>query len=76
MKIKKGLVGLVSIGLLAGYSGGLLEKAIMRLADIQLSLPVFLVALVIMACRTRRPAASTTRWWISFRFSGGASRKR
>jgi peptide/nickel transport system permease protein len=42
------LIGL-SIGLLAGYSGGLLEKAIMRLADIQLSLPVFLVALVIMA---------------------------
>ena len=42
------LIGL-SIGLVAGYSGGLLEKAIMRLADIQLSLPVFLVALVIMA---------------------------
>jgi peptide/nickel transport system permease protein len=42
------LIGL-SVGLVAGYSGGLLEKAIMRLADIQLSLPVFLVALVIMA---------------------------
>jgi peptide/nickel transport system permease protein len=42
------MIGL-SIGLLAGYSGGLLEKAIMRLVDIQLSLPVFLVALVIMA---------------------------
>jgi peptide/nickel transport system permease protein len=42
------LIGLC-IGLVAGYAGGLLEKAIMRLADIQLSLPVFLVALVIMA---------------------------
>lgn len=42
------IIGL-AVGLLAGYSGGLLEKAIMRLADIQLSLPVFLVALVIMA---------------------------
>ena len=42
------LIGM-SIGLVAGYTGGLIEKAIMRLADIQLSLPVFLVALVIMA---------------------------
>jgi peptide/nickel transport system permease protein len=42
------IIGLAA-GLLAGYGGGWTEKAIMRLADIQLSLPVFLVALVIMA---------------------------
>ena len=39
----------LSIGLFAGYSGGILDKLIMRLVDVQLSLPVFLVALVIMA---------------------------
>jgi len=42
------LIGLVA-GLLAGYGGKWLDKIIMRFADIQLSLPVFLVALVIMA---------------------------
>lgn len=42
------VIGLAA-GLLAGYTGGWTEKVIMRLADIQLSLPVFLVALVIMA---------------------------
>ena len=41
-------IGLAA-GLAAGYTGGWTEKAIMRIADIQLSLPVFLVALVIMA---------------------------
>ena len=39
----------MAMGLIAGYTGGWTEKAIMRLADIQLSLPVFLMALVIMA---------------------------
>lgn len=42
------VIGLAA-GLLAGYTGGWTEKVIMRMADIQLSLPVFLVALVIMA---------------------------
>lgn len=42
------IIGLTA-GLIAGYRGGWVEKVIMRLADIQLSLPVFLVALVIMA---------------------------
>ena len=39
----------MAAGLVAGYSGKWTERLIMRLADIQLSLPVFLVALVIMA---------------------------
>jgi peptide/nickel transport system permease protein len=42
------LIGLAA-GLFAGYSGNWLDKTIMRIADIQLSLPVFMVALVIMA---------------------------
>jgi peptide/nickel transport system permease protein len=37
----------VSLGLLSGYFGGLLDALIMRLADIQLSIPPILVALLI-----------------------------
>jgi peptide/nickel transport system permease protein len=37
-----------SIGLLAGYRGGRTDALIMRLADIQLSFPAILIALVIM----------------------------
>lgn len=37
----------VSLGLLSGYFGGLLDAFIMRLADIQLSIPPILVALLI-----------------------------
>jgi peptide/nickel transport system permease protein len=40
------LIG-VSLGLLAGYSGGRVDAALMRLADIQLSFPAILVALLI-----------------------------
>lgn len=39
----------VFIGLLSGYLGKTVDTIIMRIADIQLSLPVFLIALVIMA---------------------------
>jgi peptide/nickel transport system permease protein len=46
--ILSALIGLTA-GLVAGYGGKWLDKIIMRLADIQLSLPTFLVALVIMA---------------------------
>jgi len=42
------IIGLTA-GLIAGHSGGIIDKLIMRLVDVQLSLPVFLVALVIMA---------------------------
>jgi peptide/nickel transport system permease protein len=37
----------VSLGLLAGYVGGRTEAAIMRIADIQLSFPAILVALLV-----------------------------
>lgn len=41
-------IGLTA-GLISGYRGKWLDKIIMRIADVQLSLPTFLVALVIMA---------------------------
>lgn len=37
----------VSLGLLAGYRGGLLDGLIMRIADVQLSFPSILIALLI-----------------------------
>ncbi len=37
----------VSLGLIAGYRGGLLDAIIMRVADIQLSFPAILIALLI-----------------------------
>jgi len=42
------VVGLVA-GLVSGYFGGLVDSIIMRIADIQLSFPAILVALIIMA---------------------------
>ena len=40
------LVG-VSFGLLSGYFGGLIDAVVMRIADIQLSLPPILIALLV-----------------------------
>jgi peptide/nickel transport system permease protein len=37
----------VALGLVAGYAGGLAEAAIMRVADVQLSFPAILIALLI-----------------------------
>ena len=37
----------VSLGLLAGYVGGLLDHFVMRVADVQLSFPAILIALMI-----------------------------
>jgi peptide/nickel transport system permease protein len=36
-----------TLGLVAGYSGGLLDDAIMRAADVQLSFPAILIALLV-----------------------------
>lgn len=43
-----GVVG-VFLGLAAGYSGGLLDRILMRLVDIQLAFPLMLLALIIAA---------------------------
>ncbi len=37
----------VTIGLIAGYAGGVVDSVLMRLADIQLSFPAILIALLI-----------------------------
>ena len=42
------VIGL-TLGLLAGYSGGRTEAVIMRVADIQLSFPPILIALILLA---------------------------
>jgi len=39
----------LSLGLLAGYTGGRVEAFIMRVADIQLSFPPILIALILLA---------------------------
>ncbi len=43
-----GIVG-VTLGLVAGYSGGLTDRILMRLVDIQLALPLMLMALLVVA---------------------------
>ncbi|MGH7407247.1 MAG: ABC transporter permease [Candidatus Methylomirabilales bacterium] len=43
-----GTIG-TAIGLLAGYKGGLLDALLMRLADIGLSMPLILIAVVVAA---------------------------
>ena len=37
----------VSLGLLAGYVGGRLDALIMRIADVQLTFPAILIALLV-----------------------------
>jgi peptide/nickel transport system permease protein len=44
-----GMIIGVMLGLIAGYFGGLLDDLIMRIADIQLSLPFILVAILVMS---------------------------
>jgi len=43
-----GVVG-ISIGLIAGYFGGPLDRILMRLVDIQLAMPLMLLALMVVA---------------------------
>lgn len=45
--VLSGILGVV-LGLLAGYVGGWTERVIMRLADIQLSIPLMLFALLVI----------------------------
>src|SRR5215211_5797594 len=55
------LIG-VSLGLLAGYAGGKTEAFIMRVADVQLSFPAILIALLISGvARTAFPSHQQDR---------------
>ena len=56
----------VSLGLIAGYVGGRLDAFIMRVADVQLSFPAILIALLIDGvARAVLPRArcAARRWW-------------
>jgi peptide/nickel transport system permease protein len=53
----------ISLGLLSGYLGGRLDAFIMRVADVQLSFPAILIALLIDGvARTLIPAGSHADW--------------
>jgi ABC-type dipeptide/oligopeptide/nickel transport systems, permease components len=53
----------ITLGLLAGYVGGWTETIIMRIADVQLTFPAILVAMLILASPRGSPRWSTaTRW--------------
>ena len=43
-----GVVG-TSLGIIAGYTGGMVDAVVMRLVDISLSIPIILLALVLVA---------------------------
>ena len=43
-----GVIG-TSLGIIAGYTGGLVDAVVMRLVDISLSIPIILLALVLVA---------------------------
>jgi peptide/nickel transport system permease protein len=43
-----GIIG-TSLGIIAGYTGGLVDGVVMRLVDISLSIPIILLALVLVA---------------------------
>ena len=56
------LIG-VTLGVLAGYRGGWLDVLIMRIADVQLTFPVLLVALLIFGiARGVLPSGLGTTW--------------
>jgi peptide/nickel transport system permease protein len=44
-----GMVVGVTVGLVAGYTGGVVDNILMRLVDVMLSLPFFLLAIVIVS---------------------------
>src|SRR5207245_1854827 len=72
----QGSIGTV-LGMLAGYFGGAVDLAIMRLADLQLSIPPLILAIGVMAVLGPRatnlillPGAAgrdflSTAWWIA-----------
>lgn len=44
--LTSGVIG-IALGLIAGYAGGVLDTLIMRIADVQLTFPAILIALVV-----------------------------
>jgi peptide/nickel transport system permease protein len=53
----------VSLGLLAGYLGGWVDALVMRVADVFLSLPAILLALLVAGlARALIPGADSVRW--------------
>ncbi|HEX8741213.1 MAG TPA: ABC transporter permease [Casimicrobiaceae bacterium] len=56
----------VSLGLLAGYVGGTLDAFIMRVADVQLSFPAILIALLVdgLARAVIRGAHDSMAFWV------------
>ena len=54
------VIGIV-LGLVSGYAGGRIDAFIMRVADVQLSFPAILIALLDRRRGARRGAASCTR---------------
>ena len=56
------LIG-ISLGLTAGYVGGKTDAVIMRVADIQLSFPAILIALLISALRAASSRQADRKTW-------------
>jgi peptide/nickel transport system permease protein len=57
----------VSLGLLAGYFGGRLDSVIMRVADVQLTFPAILTALLVDGVASvifKNQATGNTKFWI------------
>jgi len=73
--IVSGTFGIV-LGLLAGYAGGRVDQAIMRLVDLQMSIPSLLIALLVLyilgpSLLNVVLVLSITRWMVYARVSRG-----
>jgi peptide/nickel transport system permease protein len=60
----------VALGLLAGYAGGWTDAAIMRLVDVLLAFPSFILALIVAGLYgpglLKVVLAATAVWWVSY----------
>ena len=55
------LLGINDYGLIAGYFGGAIDALIMRIADVQLTFPAILIALLVTASSNRCSVTGSTR---------------
>src|SRR4029077_3129102 len=46
--VLSGVLG-ISLGLISGYGGGIIDEIIMRLVDVQVSIPILLLAITVIA---------------------------